>query len=196
MGSRKTLVLASLVSLMMVLAFLIGLVPSETTLGADAASSSGGRLEMADILAAALGLKAGDPPTAIDVAAPANGTEVKVPADSVAAYLSLKASAVGGDPAPVRYGVDGAFTAANTWEGDVYSPADATVGPDYASYVDLAPLLTGTPSALGTTHWLYAFANASVATKLAAAQVTYSVASLSGPGDLNEVMFSIVETDP
>ena len=49
MGTRKKLVLASLVSMMMVLAFTIGLVPSHDT-ESTAAVSSDGRIDMVDLL--------------------------------------------------------------------------------------------------------------------------------------------------
>ncbi len=193
MGSRKKLVLASLVSLMVALAFLVGLMPSESTLGANAASGSSGQAALWDKMLNAL--RQGDPPVAINVTAPADATLVKVPADSVAAYLSLRAAAQGGDAAPVRYGVDGEVVEGVGWTGSVYSAIDSLGAPRYASYLNLAPLLTGL-AGTQSTHWLYAFANAQVTENLGGAEIQYSVRSFSGEDEANEARVIIEEIDP
>ena len=186
MGSRKKLVLASLVSLMMVLAFLIGLVPSHTTLGADAASGSQGRPDFVNLLADVLGLKAsgGAPAEAISVIEPRTASLVRIPEDSVAAYLQFKAAVDPplSDPGAVAYVIDGDFVGDDRWVGEYYSNLDnPPTQPPYTSWIDVATLATS--DILGSIHFVYALGGAAeVLKQLTEAEIQYTIRS-SGPGD-------------
>jgi hypothetical protein len=162
---------------MMVLAFVIGMVPSYKTLGANAASGSGGRVDMVDLLDAVLNLKAGDPVISIQVAEPRNGVTIKVPEDTVAAPLYMKAIAIGGDTT-VAYGIDGIW-GGEDWEGEWYSAIVNTK--PYHAFIDLLPLLPLDLSA--EAHWIYAFAGAQLS-KAAGAFIQYTLRS-DGPDDPN-----------
>jgi len=188
MGSRKKLVLASLVSLMMVLAFLIGLVPSHTTLGADAASGSQGRPDFVNLLADVLGLKAsgGDPAQAISVLEPRTASLVRIPEDSVAAYLQFKADVDPplSDPGAVAYVIDGDFVGDDRWVGEYYSNLDnPPTQPPYTGWVDVASLAMATSDILDAVHYVYALGGAAEVLKLLTeAEIQYTIRS-NGPGD-------------
>lgn len=199
MGSRKRLVLASLISLMVALAFMIGLAPSYTTLGANAAVGAGGRVDIRGLLDAVLGLKQGDPVQSIAVTRPATETVVRVADGSVAVYMPFEAVAVG-DAAPVMYGIDPdepdyQWTGSTNWIGNWISntPGDE---PPYRATFDLWGVvnsMTGTQA----SFLVYAFANASWNT-FKAAEVEYTVRS-DGPYDLpdpQETRLWIEKMDP
>lgn len=160
MGSRRKLVLASLLSLMMALAFVVGLVPSYTVLNATAASGSNGRVEMVDLLNAALDLNAAAPADSITVTKPAMGARYVTPADTYSAPLFLAAEA-NGDEAPVVYGVDGTWTSADDATWTVYSEA-VGIAP-YATAIEMTDLFTGATMAnVAEAHTVYAFYSAVV----------------------------------
>ncbi|MDQ1257979.1 MAG: large repetitive protein, partial [Candidatus Hydrogenedentes bacterium] len=75
MGSNKRLVLAALVSVMMVLAFIVGFVPSQNPV-AIRADAGDGSVDMVDLLNQVLDLKALD---TLAIAAPASGSTIIVP---------------------------------------------------------------------------------------------------------------------
>ena len=185
MGSRKKLVLASVVSLMMVLAFLIGLVPSHTTLGADAASGSEGRPDFVNLLADVLGLKAsgGEPAEAISVIEPRTASVVRIPEDSVAAYLQFKADVDPplSDPGAVAYVIDGDWSGVN-WVGEYYSDlADPPTEPPYTGWIDVASLAAS--NVFASIRYVYALGGAAeVLKQLSEAEIQYAIRS-SGPGD-------------
>lgn len=198
MGSRKRLVLASLVSMMMALAFVIGWLPSHTTLGANAASGSNGRITMADLLDGVLGLKQGDPAVAISVASPENGAIIKVPTDAIAAPLFLRAIAIG-DAADVVYGIDPAvdyeWAGGENWVGQ-WIAGPSSIRPYKASF-DLVDLFTGTLG-VGAAYNIYSFANATVLENVAGAEVQYALRN-DGPNDdvvdPNFTQFTLIEEE-
>jgi len=162
MGSRRKLVLASLLSLMMALAFVVGLVPSYTVLNATAGSGSGGRVDMVDLLNAALDLKAAAPASAIAVTKPTTGAHYMAPEDTLSAPLFLAAEA-DGDDAPVVYGVDGEWTSADDSTWTVYS--EAVGAAPYSTAIDMKDLFTaGTLADVAVAHMVYGFYNAVVET--------------------------------
>lgn len=181
MGSRKKLVLASLVSLMMALAFVIGLVPDHATLGARAASGSGGRIDMVDLLNAVLDLKSEKDIALITVSDPRSGAIIKVPTDTIQASLALRAVTLGGDGVAgnVAYGIDGTW-GGEAWVGDWFSGV-ANVKP-YRSAIDLVPVIDGAAEGVQVAHYIYAFAGATVLPQGLQAEITYTVRS-GGPYD-------------
>ncbi len=179
MGSKKKLVLASLVSLMMVLAFVIGLVPNHATLGARAASGGGGRVDMVDLLNAVLDLKSDSPVILITVSDPRTGAIIKVPADTIQASLAVRAVALG-DAGNVAYGMDGTWEGQEAWVGEWFS--GVTNEKPYRSSIDLLPAITAATQGVQTAHYIYALAEASVLLQGLQAEITYSLRS-PGPAD-------------
>jgi len=80
MGTRKKLILASLVGVMMMLAFIIGLVPSHDTDRSGAAVPSNGRVDMVDILDLILGSAAKQ--DGVTLESRVDGVVVKTPEDN------------------------------------------------------------------------------------------------------------------
>ncbi|HUW60411.1 MAG TPA: CFI-box-CTERM domain-containing protein [Candidatus Bathyarchaeia archaeon] len=164
MGSRKQLVLASLVSLMMALAFVIGLMPLHGALPASAASSGPGRIDMVDLLNAVLNLQAGEA-TQINVSFPAEGANFVVPDITDKVFVNFQASAVG-DPSPVAYAINPDLSGDELNEPlhlDVDLPGTVGVAygfqPPYNAVLDMTSLLL---EPVTTVLSAYAFANAAL----------------------------------
>jgi len=124
MGITKKAVLASLVCLMMSLAFLIGLMPSREAVDVTAASRSNGRVDMVDLLNAVLNLKSAPEATEIAVSEPPDGALFVVPTDAPRGLINAASVTVpdGEDADDVLLGVDGVFDPINhTWTGDTHS---------------------------------------------------------------------------
>jgi len=163
MGSRKQLVLASLVSLMMAVAFVIGVMPLHGALRASAASSGSGRIDMVDLLNAVLNLQTGEA-TEISVSFPAEGAEFKVPDTTAQVFVNFQASAVG-DASRVAYAINPDLSGEELDEPlhlDVDLPGSVGVAygfqPPYNAVLDVNSLLGPVSTALSA----YAFANAAL----------------------------------
>lgn len=144
MGTGKKLVLASLVSTMMVLAFAIGLLPTLDTLGVTA--SDGSTLDWSKLYRIMSGDSGGKVVTAVDITVPPNdGTvaNVVVLEGSTTALMPVAADVTPAG-ATVRFGVDGNVSG-NVWNG---TRIDTTVGG--VQVVDIG--------GLGGAHSLYALA--------------------------------------
>ncbi len=144
MGTSKKLVLALLVSLMMVLALGIGLVPSRPVDTAGAADQSG-RIDMVDLLNQILGIQqVGD----ITLLSALEGATVKTPSDNAATppiIIPVQAALAGGD------GTETVHFAAQTTDQSPWTPPDLWVGDDsqvsgvvgaaegYAGLLDIGP---------------------------------------------------------
>ena len=166
MGSRKKLVLASLVSLMMALAFIIGLMPLHGALRASAASRGSGRIDMVDLLNAVLNLQAGEPATDIAVAFPPNDANFVVPEGTILTYINFQALAVG-DASPVAYAINPDLTEGEWLDLWLDLPLGTNVvfgeQPPFNAVMDVSAVLE--PFILEpvtTTLNVYAFANASI----------------------------------
>lgn len=177
MGITKKAVLASLVSVMMSLAFLIGLVPTHNASDVTAASDGNGRVDMVDLLNAVLNLKAAA--TSVSVTEPPTGTVFVIPTNSFLANINVGAEALDagslpGDAGPIIFGADGATVSEGDWLGSVYSGPVLMAAYLYGS-LDISDLiqrgLTGTDTALAA-HQVYAFGFASME-KVAEAHVMY-----------------------
>ena len=146
MGIRKKLVLASLVSTTMVLAFLIGFVPALDAPGVRADDG----IDMKNVLDAMIGSKAASQAPVITT--PRDGVTVKVPsdqADSISLRVNIEPAA-GDSPDNIAIGVDGLFFPdENMWWGD----GDLAAEPPYTWDVPLS-ILT-----LDMAHRIYAFAD-------------------------------------
>ncbi|HOZ47485.1 MAG TPA: IPT/TIG domain-containing protein [Candidatus Hydrogenedentes bacterium] len=156
MGTKTKLVLASLVSLMMVVAFAIGLFPSYTTPAARAAGASD--VSMADVLGAILGPKELTAPTI--VSPPANMV-YKVPATATEPVW-LRVEAETADPASTQnmgITIDGEFSIPGRWTEDGYGFGEIITEPPYALDVDLTELLNAGAWSHQPTHWIGAIAN-------------------------------------
>lgn len=177
MGTRKKMVLASLVSLMMAMAFVIGLMPAHD--GARLSAGSGGSVDMADLLDMVLGMKGvGE----IVVTSPVSGVVVKTPEDNadldaLEIAVPVTASFEGTGSEEFRFGASdlddpNAFIPENgAWVGTVIS--DAVQFP-FSTGINVAPFLTGSanvqtslgiyallnPEQVNATTWLYEDVNA------------------------------------
>ncbi|MCX5770446.1 MAG: hypothetical protein NTZ09_09275 [Candidatus Hydrogenedentes bacterium] len=167
MGSRKQLVLASLVSLMMAGAFVIGIMPMHGALRASAASSASGRIDMVDLLNAVLNLQAGEA-TAINVSFPVEieGDEFIVPDTTAQVFINFQAADEPvGSASPVAYAINADNTSGDAFvlHLDTELPVGVGVafgfGPPYNGVLDVASLLL---EPVTTTLSAYAFANAAL----------------------------------
>ena len=175
MGSSKRVVLALLVSVMMVLSFLIGWVPSGAPQNANAATGSDGRVDMADLLNAVLNVQAGDPAKSIDIVQPPEGAVYKVPTDAAPVLLWTE-SVAPGEAADVIYGLDGEFVGEGRWFGNLFS-GPASVPPGYDAAIECSSLLSGTLAgfdAQAAIYSLYAFAGASLVEEAGQIYVDYT----------------------
>jgi len=189
MGSRKKLVLASLVSLMMALAFIIGLMPLHGALQAEAAGSEPARINMVDLLNAVLNFQGGQPATDIAVTKPEDGAVFLVPADTDQAFINFQATAAG-DASPVAYAINPDLT-----DGDVLDlMADTPLGvafafqPPFNAALDVQTLL----GPLETSFSVYAFANAAL-DEIVITDLVYSVRSLT-PTEFS--VLKVTDADP
>jgi hypothetical protein len=177
MGTRKKLVLASLVSLMMAMAFVIGLMPAHD--GARLSAGSGSSIDMADLLDMVLGLKGVNE---IVVTSPIDGVVVKTPEDNAVPEeleiaVPVTASFDGTGSEVFRFGASdlsdpNVFDGANSlWLGDVISDE---VSFPFSTGIDVSPFLTGAanvqtslgiyallnPQMVNATTWIYEDVNA------------------------------------
>lgn len=168
MGTSKKLVLASLVSLMMVLALAIGLVPSRTPDSARAADQ--GRVDMVDLLNQILGIQAVDE---ILLSSSLEGVTVKTPSDNATTppvIASVQATLTGGVGSEtvhfVAYGDDEApWEAPDKWNGQTNQvSAPVTQADDYVGQLDLGPAFyTAAVSNIQKAVLVYALVNATQA---------------------------------
>jgi hypothetical protein len=165
MGTSKKIMLASLVSMMLALAFVIGLVPSHDATRSGAANG-GERVDMVELLGLILGdNKAIEGSTLVS---PVDGVVVKTPEDNssvpeipVPVQLNTTGEDIGlvtfvanTDPDAVAWGDPEGLV----WEGDIFS--DALSFP-YAGAVDVSGFLAGTAVNTQTSVLIYALVNAS-----------------------------------
>lgn len=168
MGTGKKLLLASFVSMMMVLAFLIGLVPSHDTESTGAAGSSAGRIDMVDLLDKVLGygVKQGE---GVTLESRLDGVVIKTPVDNAVPPeipVPLQAAVDGAGSELVTFVANeaedaGAFPEPNTWVGDVFSDP---VSSPFLGALDIGFFLTGIANTT-TAVSVYALTNAVEATK-------------------------------
>ena len=197
MGTRKKLVLASLVSAMMVLACLIGLVPAQDPADIGAGSSSG-RLDVKDILDQILGKGlTGE----MVVKSPIIGSrtfivDVDNPYARIPVMLEPGFAAVPGDTITFVAQLDNSpgFAEPGVWTGDVFSD---TVGDPYVSSLDIGPLLSGVVSNKGAGAGVYEGNAIGVYSLLNASEVLKAV---SLGHDLysmeqNSLFFTVLEKD-
>ncbi|MBI1321046.1 MAG: hypothetical protein GC168_19140 [Candidatus Hydrogenedens sp.] len=184
MGTRKKVLLASLVSLAMVLAFVLGALP-----GYDAtrlAASPGDSIDMEGVLAALMSDKGTDPAVGSNVTA----VVIKTPVDGAGTYaepeipLPLTLGGVS-DNVPVRYvasfqgdnvgvwSTGGVAGGAGTWFAGAnrVSSDAATGGAPYAQSLPLGSLVSGVAQA--RTLFIYGLVNA----QLQGANIVYSSAT-------------------
>ena len=156
MGTSKKFVLASIISSVLVLAFMLGLAPSHDAPDASAADS--GRISMVDLLAAA-GFGGGDSKlVGVTVDSPLDGKVVKVNADNPPATLPIPVSADSSTDA-VQFGAqeegDDLFNpAGQEWSGTVTS--DFIENAPFVGAIDVASFLTGVATTV-TDIAIYAF---------------------------------------
>lgn len=158
MGTRNKLVLASLVSAMMVLACLVGLVPTQDPASIGAGSETG-RLDVKEILDQLLGNKlTGE----MVVNSPLMDTTTLIvdpnnPYAQVPVALGPEATAEDGDLVTfVANPTNAAAFAGDGWTGDVFT---LPVPAPFSASLDLAPLLQGANNT-STSIAMYALLNA------------------------------------
>ena len=144
MGTSKKLVLASLVSLMMVLALAIGLVPSHTPDAARAADQSG-RVDMVDLLNQILGIQAVDE---VLLSSSLEGVTVRTPADNATTppvIAPLQATLTGSTGTETVHFVanttdETPWEAPDLWNGTEPQVSEVTnAADDYVGRLDLGP---------------------------------------------------------
>ncbi len=152
MGKSKKFVLASVISSVLVLAFMIGLAPNHDAPKAGAATN--GRINMVDLLTAA-GFSNGDEKiVGVTIDSSLHGYTLKVSMENPPAALPIPVTATSGND-EVYYGAQTEgpnFFGTNTWSGPVMS------GPFVSPFdgsIDVASFLTGSVST--TSLALYAF---------------------------------------
>lgn len=189
MGTRRKLLLASLVSLTMVIAFGIGLMPSTIPNGTEAKDA--GQVDMVDLLDMILGKQA----EGITLQSGIEGVIVKTPVDNAETPeipVPVQAFVPGATSEKVTFvanvaGDDTAFPQANRWAGDVFSsPVDFP----FVSAIDVSPFLTGTVNLTGTSLAIYALTNAVQVGKAA----TLSYQAANAPEDIVQLL--LIETPP
>jgi hypothetical protein len=177
----------------MVLAFVMGLVPSYDADSTRAASSTDGRVDMVDLLDMILGSKQAG---AITLQSGIEGVIVKTPVDNfqtpeipvpLQAFFNPAAPA-GTDVTFVANPVDDptAFPQANRWVGDAFT--SVPVDFPFVSALDVGPLLTGQVNLTGRAVAIYALTNAAQLAKAA----TFSYEDASDPADALNVF--LIET--
>ena len=163
MGTQKKLVLASVVSMMLVLAFMVGFVPSHDA-DQTGATASDGRVDMAGLLDMVLGDKA---ITAIVPASPAKGLTFTTPVTNyqqpyIPVSLTSAATGTGGD---VFYVIDPAnatgFNIADNglpfWGGETDQFTGPVLPPTFPGSFDLGSRVPATPAL--TNYAINAIAN-------------------------------------
>ena len=161
MGTRKKLVLAALVSLTMVLAFLYGAIPSYDSERTGAAvPGDDGRLDMVKLLDHILGIKQ---VTDIALYSQLDGVVVKTPIDNAVVppiAIPLNAAITGSGTELVTFVANAddedAWTGDFGWNGEVFTEP---VAAPWWSSIDLAGFLTGIGSSQSTVL-IYALVNA------------------------------------
>lgn len=190
MGTSKKIVLASIVSMLMVLGFLVGLAPSGR-IHTEAATAAGDSIDMVGLLDLVLGVKAVD---SVTVDSPVEGVLVKTPEDNFITPeipVPVQASVVGDGSELVTFVANDkdsttAFPGGQTWSGDVFT--EATPSP-FVSALDLGSFVTGV-AGTNTELAVYALVNATAAATKAAT-LTYEAAN--EPADA--LPLTIFETD-
>lgn len=194
MGTRKKLLLTTLVSTSMALAFLLAFAPVSLP-GADA--DSDGRVDMVDLLNMILDLDKGAL-TGVQLETPNNNITVHVPQGG-AGPISLPASATTtGAAEEVTFVVDGAFVGVDGWNSTGagampgVASATATDGPPFTSVIDLSKLPI---ASLAGAHMIYALAlDASGA--ITVAEVNYTVIGGQPVGLSPKQNFTVNVVDP
>ncbi len=199
MGTRKKLVLASLVSVAMVLAFMIGLVPSYDT--QDTGAEAETRLDMVDLLDMVLGLKSVD---GVTVQSRVDKVVVKTPEDNadllqleIPVPLQANVELSQGDEADrlVTFVVnadDETPWGAVGWTGDVFTQE---VSSPFVSAVDVSPFVQGGAGHIETTLLIYALVNATV-DNTKATTLTYEAVNSPSVGGAAEapLELTLIET--
>lgn len=182
MGTRKKILLASLVSLMMVFTLAIGLAPSGNSPGAGAADAEG-RLDMVDLLDMMLGVGGAGQVAQFSVASQVNNVTFRTPEDNAETPivpLPLSASAPGAGDDTITFVANDADPATNpseifpeegVWQGDVFSPA---VQSPFFGALDLGSFVTGTAN-VSRSIAVYGLLNAVESVK--AVQLAYELGS-------------------
>lgn len=189
MGTSKKIVLASLVSMLMVLGFLVGLAPSGK-IQTEASTAAGDTIDMVGLLDLVLGVKG---VSGVTLSSPVEGVVVKTPEDNAEVPeipVPVQANVVGDGSELVTFAANEAedataFPAANTWVGDVFTePAPSP----FVSALDVSSFLTlqaGTQTEIA----VYALVNASAA--VTKATLTYESANEG----VDALPLTIFETD-
>ncbi|HPO17181.1 MAG TPA: hypothetical protein PLI09_27345 [Candidatus Hydrogenedentes bacterium] len=171
MGTRKKLVLASLVSVMMVFAFVIGFVPTHDSESTGA--GAGGRIAMVDLLDMILGQECD---LQVVLSSRVEGVWVKTPIDNSAipqipVPVSAEVTGTGAASADVTFvaNVDGdpntfvsVDACAGEWTGDQNATSLEVTGPvtfPWSSGVDVSPFITGLADTVQTLA-VYSLVNA------------------------------------
>lgn len=145
MGTSKKIILASLLSMIMVLGFLVGLVPGNGV-RTDAATAGGDRIDMVGLLDLIMGSKAvGN----VTVSSPVSGVLVKTPDDNFVTPVipvPLQGSVAGGNGSELitfvanKTNDAAAFPGGNNWVGDAFTEPVAS---PYIGTLDVGGFLTG-----------------------------------------------------
>ena len=199
MGTRKKVLLASLVSMMMVLAFIIGFVPSHDTESSGAAAPSG-RISMAKVLGEILGATCD---LQVTLTSRVEGVIVKTPVDNAAVQIPVPVQAdvtgtgAGGAEVTFVANIDGdpdvfisTTDCTGEWTGD---PAATSLGvtgavtSPWISGVNVGSFLTGIEDTQQTLA-VYALVNAVESQK--AITLAYQAANDSA---LNAVKLDLLE---
>lgn len=176
MGTSKKIVLASFVSMLMVLGFLVGLVPnSGVSTNADTAASD--QVDIVGLLDLIVGVKG---VSGVTLDSPVSGVVVITPEDNAQAPeipVPLQAAVVGDGTELVTFAANiyddaTAFPAPNNWVGDVFSDPVAT---PFVSALDVSSFLTGV-AGTETQLSVYALVNTALANSKATA-LTYENAN-------------------
>ncbi len=171
MGTCKKLTLASLVTMMVVLSFIIGFVPAHD-LGVIGAASDDGEFDMPGLLRSIMDAKAVQsivPELNIDTA------KVIAPPGSGDVPLDLTAAVAGTGVDHVRYVANLSSEGASPWSEGVWSGqvfSDAATDSPYEASLNIRPLM----SSVAQTIYIYALTNTSQALKQTA--FTYEDANL------------------
>lgn len=163
MGTSKKIVLASFVSMLMVLGFLVGLVPN-SGVSTNAATAGSDQVDIVGLLDLIVGVKG---VSGVTLDSPVSGVVVLTPDDNFETPeipVPLQATVVGDGTELVTFAANiydsaTAFPAANLWVGDAFSEPVAS---PFVSALDVASFLTGV-AGTETQLSVYALVNATAA---------------------------------
>lgn len=190
MGTSKKIVLASIVSMLMVLGFLVGLVPS----GARTEAGTADRVDMVDLLDLIMGVKGVG---SVTLSSPVEGVLVKTPDDNFVTPnipVPVQANVTGDGSELVTFVANDAesttaFPGGKTWVGDDANVSEAVASP-FVSSLDIGSFITGVAGTT-TNVAVYALVNATAANSKAATSLVYETAN--EPADFLPLF--ITETD-